>query len=86
MHNIYESKLKILDGMPGTSEPLTPDFFINPRCPPAVVPVGAAMAPKASVSEGVEHSSTAGDKVGDNSDSLPMVAGEKEDPIAPSES
>ena len=41
------------------------------------------MAPKAGVSKGVEHSSTVGDKVGDNSDSLPMVAGEREDPGAP---
>ena len=50
--------------------------------PPVVVPVRAGVAPKASVSEGVEHSSTAGAKVGDNLDSLSGVAGEREDPGA----
>ena len=63
-HNIYGSKPKIPDGMPGTSEPLTQEFFINPRCPPVVVPVGAAVAPKAGVSEEVERPPTA--KAGDN--------------------
>ena len=44
------------------------------------------MAPKAGVSEGVEHSSTAGAKVGDDSDSSPRVAGEMEDPGASGQS
>ena len=28
--------------MPDTSKPLSPEFFINPRCPPGVVPTKAA--------------------------------------------
>ena len=52
-HNIYGSKPKIPDRMPGTSEPLTLEFFVNPRCPPVVVPVGASVAPRASVSQRV---------------------------------
>ena len=33
-HDIRGSKPKIPPGMPDTSTPLTPDFFVNPRCPP----------------------------------------------------
>ena len=33
-HDIRESKPKIPLGMPDTSTPLTPEFFVNPRCPP----------------------------------------------------
>ena len=33
-HDIRGSKPKILTGMPDTSTPLTPKFFVNPRCPP----------------------------------------------------
>ena len=29
------------DGMPDMSKPLSPKFFINPRCPPGVVPTEA---------------------------------------------
>ena len=29
------------DGMPDTFKPLSLEFFINPRCPPGVVPVEA---------------------------------------------
>ena len=68
--------------MPGTSEPLTPEFFVNPRCPSAAVPAGAGVATKAGVSKRVDHSSTAGAKVGDNLDSPSGVAGEREDPSA----
>ena len=32
-HDIRGSKLKIPPGMPDTSTPLTPEFFVNPRCP-----------------------------------------------------
>ena len=66
--------------MMGTSEPLTPKFFVNPRCPPAAVE--ASVATKASVSEGVDHSSTVEAKIGDNPDSLSEVAREREDPGA----
>ena len=84
--NIYGSKPKILDGMLSTSKPLTPKFFVNPRCPPVAVPVGAGVAPKAGVSEGVEHSLTIEAKVGDNPDSPSRVTGEREDPGASDES
>ena len=30
------------NGMPNTSKPLPPEFFINSRCPPGVVPAEAA--------------------------------------------
>ena len=85
-HNICESKPKIPNWMPSTSEPLTPEFFVNPRCPPIAVPVGTAVAPKACVSKEVEHSSTAGAKVGDTLDSPSRVAWEREDPSASDES
>ena len=81
-HNICGSKPKILDGMPCTLEPLTPEFFVNPRCPPVFVPTGAGVAPKAGVSERVEHFSIVGAKIGDNPDSSSGVAGEREDPSA----
>ena len=37
-HNICGSQPMVPDGMPDTSKPLTLEFFINPRCPPGVVP------------------------------------------------
>ena len=42
-HNICGSKPRIPVGMPDTSTPLTPEFFVNPRCPPGAVP-GEAVA------------------------------------------
>ena len=80
-HNICGSKPRIPNGMSGTSQPLYPEFFINPRCPPDVVLVGAAAALKAGISEKVEHSSAVGAKVGDNPNSLSRVAGERESPV-----
>ena len=41
-HNIFRSQLMVPDGMPDTSKPLPPEFFINPRCPPGVVLAEAA--------------------------------------------
>ena len=32
-HDIRGSKPKIPPGMPNTSTPLTPEFFVNPQCP-----------------------------------------------------
>ena len=78
-HNICGSKPKIPEGMSGTSEPLTPEFFVNPRCPPVAVPAEAGIVPKESVRERVEHSSTAGEKIGDNPDSLFGAVEERED-------
>ena len=60
---------------------LTPEYFVNPRYPPGVVPGGVAVA-----SEEVERSSTVGTKVGDNPDSLSRVADEMEEPDASGES
>ena len=37
-HNICGSQPKVPDGMPDMSKPLSTEFFINPRCPPGVVP------------------------------------------------
>ena len=68
--------------MPGTSQPLSPKFFVNPRCPPDAVFVRASATPKAGISEEVEHSFAAGAKVGDNLDSLSTVAEEREEPGA----
>ena len=85
-HNICGSKPKIPDGMSGTLEPLTPEFFVNPRCPLVTVPVGAAVAPKAGVREEVERPPTAEAKVGDNPDSPSKVAEKGEDLGVPGES
>ena len=85
-YNICGSKPNIPYGMPGTSNPLTLEFFINHRCPPIVVLVGAVVAPKAGVSEEVKHPLTAGVKASDNPDLLSRVAGERKDPGAPNES
>ena len=34
-HDICGSKPMIPAGMPDTSKPLPPEFFVNPRCPPS---------------------------------------------------
>ena len=81
-HNICESKPKIQDRMSSTSEPLTPELFVNLRCPPVVVPVGVGVTMKAGFSKGVEHSSIAEAKVGDNPDFPSRVTEEREDPDA----
>ena len=41
-HNICGSQPMVPDGMPDMFKPLSPEFFINHRCPPGVVPVEAA--------------------------------------------
>ena len=41
-HNIYGSQPLVPDGMPNTSKPLSPEFFINPGCPPSAVPAEVA--------------------------------------------
>ena len=52
MHNICGSKPGIPDGMSDTSNPLPPEFFVNPRCPSSVVPIKVATAPEASIRRG----------------------------------
>ena len=37
-HNICGSQPEVLDEMSYTSKALSPKLFINPRCPPSVVP------------------------------------------------
>ena len=41
-HNICGSQPVVPDGMPDTSKPLSPEFFINHRCSPGVIPTEAA--------------------------------------------
>ena len=33
-HNIYADQPEVLDGVPESSDPLPPKFFVSPRCPP----------------------------------------------------
>ena len=40
-HNICGSQPEVPEGIPDTSKSLSPEFFINPRCPPSVVPAEA---------------------------------------------
>ena len=40
-HNICGSQPEVPDMMPDTSKPLSPEFFINPRCPSGVIPTEA---------------------------------------------
>ena len=37
-HNICGSKPRIPVGMPDTTNPLPPEFFVNPQCPPPPPP------------------------------------------------
>ena len=37
-HNICGSQPEVSDGMPDMSKSLSPEFFINPRCPSGTVP------------------------------------------------
>ena len=83
-HNICGSKPRIPAGISDTSNPLPIEFFVNPQCPSGVVPIEATVVPEVVISEGVEHSSVVGGEVDDNLDSLPRVAGEREDPDASS--
>ena len=41
-HNICRSQLEVPEWMPDTSKPLSPEFFINPRCHSGVVHAKAA--------------------------------------------
>ena len=42
VHNICGSQLVVPNRMPDMSKSLSREFFINPRCPPSVVPTEAA--------------------------------------------
>ena len=52
-HNICGDKPKVPDGMCDSSVPLPPEFFMNPRCPPARAPTEAT-ATEAEQSKTVE--------------------------------
>ena len=78
-HNIYGSKPGIPAGMSDITNPLTPEFFVNPRCPLGAVIGEATTTPKADISEEVERSFATRTKVGDNHDSLSRVAREMEE-------
>ena len=41
-HNICGSQPVVQDGMPDTSKPLSPEFFINPQCPLDAFPTEVA--------------------------------------------
>ena len=43
-HNICGNHLEVSDGMSNSSDPLPPEFFINPRCPPAPTVIEAITA------------------------------------------
>ena len=49
-HNICGDYPEVLDGMPDSADPLLPNFFVNPGCPPVQVAV-EAIATKAPLSE-----------------------------------
>ena len=51
MHNICGSEPLIPVGMPDTSTPLTPEFFVNPRCPPSSSSVFPAAEPVKTIGE-----------------------------------
>ena len=38
-HNICNDQPEIPDGMPDSANPLPPEFFVNPRCPSALITV-----------------------------------------------
>ena len=50
-HNISVTEPVFLDGIPNTSKPLPPEFFINPRCPPSAAPRVSTINPDVDVRE-----------------------------------
>ena len=51
-HNICGSKPRIPAGMPDTTNPLPPRFFVNPRCPLSTFSSLPAAKPVAAIREG----------------------------------
>ena len=43
-HNICGDLPRILDGMPNSTDPLPPEFFVNPGCPPTLTAIKAKAA------------------------------------------
>ena len=81
-HNIYGSEPVIPDGMPNTSKPLPPNFFINPQCPPGPAPGVPTIDPDADVREAGENLPAAKVGLGIQSDSPVIVSGENDEPDA----
>ena len=40
-HNICGDQPEVPNGLPDSSDPLSLEFFMNPRCPPALAPIEA---------------------------------------------
>ena len=78
-HNICGSQPVVPDGMLDKSKPLSPEFFINPRCPLGDVPIEAATI-EASIGEAGEPLFVAKVRLGNELDSFAIVAWESEEP------
>ena len=81
-HNICGSELVIPDGMPDTSKPLPPEFFINPRCPPGDTSGVPTTDPDADVREAGKSVPAVEVKLGIQSYSPVRVTRENEEPDA----
>ena len=83
VHNICGSEPLIPVGMPDTSTPLTPDFFVNPRCPPSSSSVFPDAEPVKTIGEDFPAKSLP--TVGDGVDILsgpPARSGKEPDVVA----
>ena len=65
-HNICGDQLKVPNGMPDSSDPLLPEFFTNPRCPPVSTATEATTTEvdQSEVAEEPERCAPAADFVG----------------------
>ena len=43
-HNIYGDQSEVPNGMPYSFDPLSPKFFVNPKCPPNPIAIEATEA------------------------------------------
>ena len=60
-------------GMPDTTKPLPPEFFVNPRCPPS-----ASSSPPGAAAGGEEPAASSPSTVVDGTDILPEPSVEAE--------
>ena len=79
-HNICGSELVIPNGMPDTSKPLPPEFFINPRCPPSAAPRVHTIDPDVDVREPGKNLPAAKVGLGIQLESPDRVTRENEEP------
>ena len=61
-HDIRGSKPKIPPGMPDTSTPLTPKFFVNPRWPPGSSFALSTVEPVKTIEEDLADKGLSGDE------------------------